>query len=134
MVLMKKKPDDYWKDKLSDEQYNILRGQGTEAPFSGTLLQNKDKGTYKCAACGANLFSSDKKYDSKSGWPSFYQAIGDGVLELKQDNSHGMKRTEVICAQCGGHLGHLFEDGPSPTGMRYCINSVSLEFKGEDDD
>lgn len=126
--------NDEWKKKLTKEQYAALREQATEPPFTGDLLNNKKNGMYFCAGCGATLFSSEAKYDSGSGWPSFYQAIGDGAVELKQDNSHGMQRTEVVCAQCGGHLGHLFEDGPKPTGMRYCINSVSLEFKGDDDD
>jgi len=117
--------------KLTPEQHHILRDKGTEAPFTGKWLHNKDKGNYLCASCGAELFSSDTKFDSGSGWPSFTDANKKNI-ELKADNSHGMHRTEVLCKKCGGHLGHLFDDGPEPTGKRYCINSVSLDFeKGE---
>ena len=117
--------------KLTPEQHHILRDKGTEAPFTGKWLHNKDKGNYLCASCGAELFSSDTKFDSGSGWPSFTDANKKNI-ELKADNSHGMHRTEVLFKKCGGHLGHLFDDGPEPTGKRYCINSVSLDFeKGE---
>ena len=114
--------------KLTPEQHHILREKGTEAPFTGKWLYNKDKGNYMCASCGAELFSSDTKFDSGSGWPSFTDANKKNI-ELKEDNSHGMHRTEVLCKKCGGHLGHLFDDGPGPTGKRYCINSVSLDFE-----
>ena len=114
---------------LTPEQEHILRDKGTEPPFSGELLHNKETGVYMCAQCGTELFSSETKYDSGSGWPSFYQAIKDNV-EARIDNSLGMARTEVVCKKCGGHLGHVFEDGPKDkTGQRYCINSLSLEFK-----
>jgi len=117
--------------KLTPEQHHVLREKGTEAPFTGKWLHNKEKGTYMCASCGTELFSSDTKFDSGSGWPSFTDANKKNI-ELKEDNSHGMRRIEVLCKKCGGHLGHLFDDGPGPTGKRYCINSVSLDFeKGE---
>lgn len=126
---MKNKSDDYWKDKLSDEQYSVLRAKATEAPFSGALLENKDEGVYKCAACAAKLFSSDSKYDSKSGWPSFTEVLNKANVDLSEDKTLGMARTEVTCTNCGGHLGHVFPDGPGPDGARYCINSVSLDFE-----
>lgn len=115
-------------DKLSKDQIAILEGKGTELPFSGKLLHNKDSGDYTCAACGSVLFKSDTKFDSGSGWPSFDQAV-DGSVKQSTGTSHGMIRTEVICANCGGHLGHLFDDGPKETtGQRFCINSASLDF------
>jgi peptide-methionine (R)-S-oxide reductase len=117
-----------WGVCLSPEQYRIMREKGTEAPFTGKYLHNKQKGTYVCAACGTELFSSDTKYDSGTGWPSFFQPIGKNVV-MKEDNSMLMRRTEVICKKCGSHLGHVFDDGPKPSGKRFCINSVSLKFK-----
>ncbi len=118
-----------WKKKLSPEQYHILREKGTEAPFSGKLLKNKANGTYVCAACDQELFSSDTKFDSGTGWPSFYDVKNSKNLRLEDDNSLGAHRVEVMCANCGGHLGHVFDDGPNPTGKRYCINSCALDFK-----
>jgi len=117
-----------WREKLSPEQYRILREAGTEAPFTGSLLGNKDKGMYRCAACGEPLFESGTKYDSGSGWPSFTAPVGSQSVEELTDQSHGMARTEVRCAKCEGHLGHVFPDGPGPEGLRYCINSASLQF------
>jgi len=119
--------DDEWRDRLTDDEYHVLRERGTEPKFSGVYLDRKADGTYTCAGCGAALFDADTKFDSGSGWPSFYDAL-DGSVELESDSRHGMRRTEVLCAACGGHLGHVFEDGPDPTGERYCINSVALDF------
>lgn len=122
-----------WRVKLSPEQFRILREGGTERAFTGEYWDAKSKGRYKCAGCGEELFSSDTKYDSGSGWPSFYQALDPDKIEEVEDRSFGMVRTEIRCANCGGHLGHLFEDGPNPTGLRYCVNSVSLDLDEEDD-
>ncbi|MFQ3576842.1 MAG: bifunctional methionine sulfoxide reductase B/A protein [Cytophagales bacterium] len=122
-----------WKSRLSAEQYYILREKGTERPFTGKLLHNKEKGTYKCAGCGEELFSDDMKFDSHCGWPSFDKEIAGGKIKKNIDLSHGMKRTEITCAKCDGHLGHLFDDGPTETGMRYCVNSLSLTFEKKDE-
>lgn len=118
-----------WKAKLTPEQYRVLREKGTEAPFTGSFVYHSDKGRYICAACGAELFASDTKFDAHCGWPSFHDAVSSDAVQLTKDLSHGMERVEVTCTRCGGHLGHLFEDAPDqPTGLRYCINSVSLGF------
>lgn len=126
---MAKLTDEQLKKKLTPEQYHILREKGTEAPFTGKLLHNKDNGMYVCAACGQELFNSNTKFDSGSGWPSFYDVAKEGAVKLTNDSSHGMHRIEVTCSNCGSHLGHVFADGPNPTGQRYCINSLSLDFK-----
>lgn len=123
------KTDAYWKESLTPEVYNVLREKGTEPAFSGVLNDNKQKGTYYCAGCTNPLFSSKTKFDSGTGWPSFYTEVGDtNVVEIP-DDSYGWSRTEVVCGKCGGHLGHVFDDGPQPTGLRYCINSASLTFE-----
>lgn len=122
--------DEEWKKKLTPEQYRILREKGTETPFTGELLDNKDTGMYVCAACGQPLFSSDTKFNSGSGWPSFYEAAQLDAVKLVSDDSHGMRRIEAQCANCGSHLGHVFDDAhDQPTGQRYCINSVCLAFE-----
>lgn len=118
-----------WKKALTKEQYQILRKKATEPAFTGKYLDFKGNGTFVCAACGNPLFSSKTKFDSGSGWPSFWDILSEGSVDLKPDNSFGMRRMEVVCGRCGGHLGHVFDDGPKPTGKRYCINSLSLDFK-----
>jgi len=123
------KADDEWKTVLTPEQYYVLRKKGTERPFTGKLYYNKNKGVYTCSACGQDLFSSDTKFESGTGWPSFLDVISSDRVRLLEDNSSFMHRVEVVCSRCGGHLGHVFDDGPKPTGKRYCINSVSLDFK-----
>ena len=123
------KTEEEWKKELSPEQYHILREKGTERAFTGKYYENKEEGTYLCAACGNELFISDTKYDSHSGWPSFFAPLDPHKIDEEKDVSHGMIRTEVKCSRCGSHLGHVFNDGPKPTGLRYCINSASLEFK-----
>ena len=128
-----KKSEEEWKKQLDPETYQVLRKKATERPFTGKLLHNKEKGMYVCAGCGAPLFSSDTKFDSGTGWPSFWSPVEKGNVDEKSDRSLLMNRVEILCKQCGGHLGHVFEDGPQPTGLRYCVNSLSLSFKKSDE-
>ncbi len=123
------KTDDEWRKLLSPEEYHVLRQKGTERAFTGRYWKTKDPGTYLCAACGNELFSSDTKYESGSGWPSFYAPLAEDKVATETDTSHGMVRTEAMCARCGSHLGHVFPDGPEPTGLRFCMNSASLKLK-----
>src|SRR3989338_8059110 len=123
------KDDEGWKEKLNPEEYKVLREKATEKPFTGKFLKNKEKGKYVCAGCGAELFSSETKFDSGTGWPSFCDVKNNNNVKTRKDLSLGLERTEVMCAACGGHLGHIFDDGPKPTGKRYCINSMALDFK-----
>lgn len=124
------KTDEEWRKELTPEQFRILRQKGTERPFTGEYNAFKGEGVFVCAGCGEALFDSRAKYNSGSGWPSFFQAANPAAIDEHHDVSHGMQRTEITCARCGGHLGHVFPDGPAPTGQRYCVNSASLDFKG----
>lgn len=121
-----------WKERLTDEQYRVLREKGTEPAFTGKYADEKSSGMYVCAGCGQPLFKSETKFDSGTGWPSYFEPVSPNAITEHVDSSHGMTRTEVVCSRCEGHLGHVFPDGPQPTGLRYCINSVSLDLKSED--
>jgi len=127
------KSDREWRLELTPEQYDVLRGKGTERAFTGTYWDTEDPGVYRCAGCGTKLFESDTKYDAGCGWPSFTAPADEAVVDEHEDRSHFMVRTEVVCSVCGGHLGHVFPDGPAPTGLRYCINSAALDFQAEDE-
>jgi len=129
-----KKSDEEWKEILTPVEFQILREKGTEYAFTGEYFKHKEKGTYVCAGCGNELFTSESKYDSGCGWPSFYEPLGNEKVGEAEDRSHGMVRTEIVCNNCGGHLGHVFPDGPKPTGLRYCVNSASLDFKKKDEE
>ncbi len=121
--------EEEWRKSLTDVQYRVLREKGTERPFTGEFWDHKEPGVYVCAGCGEELFTSNEKFDAHCGWPSFYDSVDKSKVAEHEDNTHGMRRVEVTCAKCGGHLGHVFPDGPKPTGLRYCINSASLGFK-----
>jgi len=126
------RPDEEWRETLSEEQYHILREAGTEPAGSSELLHVDEEGVFRCAGCGQELFTTDEKFESGTGWPSFYDPADTDAVETRSDHSHGMVRTEVVCSECGGHLGHVFDDGPEPTGKRYCINGLALDFEDEE--
>lgn len=132
MIEKIQKTDAEWRKQLSQEQYEVTRRKGTEPPFCGTFFDHKQDGTYFCVCCNLPLFSSSQKFKSGTGWPSFFQPIDENNIVYHQDMSYGMRRTEIACARCDAHLGHVFDDGPKPTGLRYCVNSVSLQFEPED--
>ncbi len=125
------KDDEYWREKLTPEEYSVCREKGTERPFSGEYWNSEEQGVYHCKCCGEPLFQSESKFDAGCGWPSFFMPANQGAIKEDTDSSHGMLRTEVSCEKCGSHLGHVFTDGPDPTGLRYCINSVSIKLDGE---
>jgi peptide-methionine (R)-S-oxide reductase len=129
-----RKSEEQWRAELDPNRFAILRQAATEPPWSGELLVNHEDGVYHCGACNAPLFRSDAKFESGSGWPSFFQPVSEDAVELEEDNSHGMRRVEVRCAACDSHLGHVFPDGPNPTGQRYCINSLALDFEPDEED